>query len=99
MAIGAGGALQWSEGDGEQRRHPEDEPTQVQQGGGHGRPHLPQRGVRPPEPEGEILLQPDLRKQHTLSHTRHSTSVAGAFKGAFVDFMALWGGVTVAGDQ
>lgn len=60
LAAGAGGALQRAEGEGEQGRHPEDESAQVQQGGGHGRPHLPQRSLRPPQPAREILLQPDL---------------------------------------
>lgn len=68
MAAGAGGALQRPEGEGEQRRDPEDEPAQVQQGGGHGRPHLPQRSLSPPQPPREILLQPDLCEEHT--HTR-----------------------------
>lgn len=39
---GAGGTVQWAQSDGEQGGHPEDEPAQVQQGGGHGRPHFPQ---------------------------------------------------------
>lgn len=64
-SAGAGGALQQSEGDGEQRRHPEDEPAQIQQGGGHGRPHLPQRSLRPAQPAREILLQPDLCEENT----------------------------------
>ncbi len=45
-----------------QGRHPENEPAQVRQGGGHGRPHLPQRGLRPAQRQGEILLRPHLRK-------------------------------------
>lgn len=65
VAAGPGGALQWAEDDGEQGRYPEDEPAEIQQGGGHGRPHLPQRSLRPAEPAGAIFLQPDLREDHS----------------------------------
>lgn len=47
-----------------QRRYPENESAQVRQSRGHGRAHLPQRGLRPPQPQGPVLLRPHLRKSH-----------------------------------
>lgn len=47
-------------GEIQQGWHSEDEPTQIQQGGGHGGAHLPERGLCAAQPQGEILLRTHL---------------------------------------
>lgn len=57
---------------GGQGRHPEDEPAQVRQSRGHGRTHLSERGVRPAQHQGPLLLGPHLREYSIISFNRQN---------------------------
>ena len=57
-----GAGWEWEEGHCRQRWHPEDEPAQVLQGGGHGRADVPQRSLCAAQPAGEVLLRTHIRE-------------------------------------
>ncbi len=44
------------------------QPAQVREVRGHEQPHLLERGLRPPQPQGPLLRQPHLRKCNKSFH-------------------------------